>query len=160
MSLFVLLLDSNSTVAQTGECMYVCEYDWLVGLIHLTYYYLVWYFTCKYPVMRASNQPLHIILCDDNFVWAGGGCLFISTFSLFRHSLRSLHSLPFQLHIFHSKWICYFSFRYKLNVNAITAEVSSIEMKTKSRKKNKTKSPTKVLVFERVRESKHNTWTK
>lgn len=85
--------------------------------------------------MRASNQPLHIILCDDNFVWAGGGCLFISTFSLFRRSLRSLHSLPFQLHIFHSKWICYFSFRYKFNVNAITTEVSSIEMKTKSRKR-------------------------
>lgn len=33
--------------------------------IHIRH--LIWYFTCKYPVMRVSNQPLHIILCDDNF---------------------------------------------------------------------------------------------
>lgn len=38
---------------------------------HYDSFYIIWfgYFTCKYPVMRVSNQPLHIILCDDNFVW-------------------------------------------------------------------------------------------
>lgn len=58
-------------------------------LCHL--YYLVWLcFTCKYPVMRASNQPLHTILCDDNLVWVG---------FLF-------HLLSFQLHTFHTQNGC------------------------------------------------------
>lgn len=45
-----------------------CRVIWMCGALWLFLYYLVWYFTCKYPVMRASNQPLHIIWCDDNFV--------------------------------------------------------------------------------------------